>query len=220
MRIVLVEDDEGVSNAIAEFLRANGHAPTQLRFGADALTRHREADVILLDLGLPDADGLDVLRKLRRVTEVPVLILTARSDERSVVRGLRWGADDYLVKPVRAGEMLARIEAVSRRAVLREQPPPAEVRVADVRIDLDARRVYVAGAEVELTGKEFDLLAALAARRGSAVSRQRLMDEVWGDAYVAVSRSLDVHIAQLRAKIGRPELFVTIRGFGYRFGEE
>ncbi|PKW14649.1 response regulator transcription factor [Saccharopolyspora spinosa] len=217
MRVLLVEDDDGVANALVEVLAAHGHRPTRVSRGADALTRHREHDLVLLDLGLPDADGLDVLRKLRRIGPIPVVVLTARGEERMVVRGLRSGADDYLVKPVRMAELLARIEAVARRGRL----PGAvadEVQVGEVHVDLRTRQVRVDGRDVELTPKEFDVLAVLAGEAGSAVSRQRLMDEVWGDAYLAVSRSLDVHIAQLRGKLGRPELLVTIRGFGYRFG--
>ena len=145
-------------------------------------------------------------------------MLTARGDERSVVRGLRLGADDYLVKPVRLSELLARIDAVARRATA-GGPRPRTVVVGDIEVDLGARRVLVGGQEVELTAKEFDVLAALAKRPGAAVSRQQLMDEVWGDAYLAVSRSLDVHLTQLRAKIRRPELLTTIRGFGYRLGD-
>ncbi|MGW5474611.1 response regulator transcription factor [Streptomyces chartreusis] len=183
--------------------------------------RHRQADLLLLDLGLPDLDGLEVLRKLRAVSGLPVVVLTARGDERSVVRGLRLGADDYLVKPVRLAELLARIEAVTRRSATpapSAAPAPRTARAGDVEVDLDARRVTVGGAEVRLTTKEFAVLAALAGRAGTAVSRQQLMDEVWGDAYLAVSRSLDVHLTQLRAKLGRPEVLTTIRGFGYRFG--
>ncbi|MBB5153250.1 response regulator transcription factor [Saccharopolyspora phatthalungensis] len=218
MRVLLVEDDDGVANALVEVLTAHGHQPTRVARGADALTRHRDHDLVLLDLGLPDANGLDVLRKLRRIGPIPVVVLTARGEERMVVRGLRSGADDYLVKPVRMAELLARIEAVARRG--RAMPVAAdEVLVGDVRVDLRTRRVRVEDHDVELTPKEFDVLAVLAGEAGTAVSRQRLMDEVWGDAYLAVSRSLDVHIAQLRAKLGRPELLVTIRGFGYRFGE-
>ncbi|KAA5837279.1 response regulator transcription factor [Saccharopolyspora hirsuta] len=218
MRVLLVEDDDGVADALVDVLTAHGHRPTRVTRGADALTRHRDHDLVLLDLGLPDADGLDVLRKLRRIGPVPVVVLTARGEERTVVRGLRSGADDYLVKPVRMAELVARIEAVARRG--RPQAADAEeVLVGDVRVDLRTRRVRVADRDVELTPKEFDVLAVLAREAGSAVSRQRLMDEVWGDAYLAVSRSLDVHIAQLRAKLGRPDLLVTIRGFGYRFGE-
>jgi DNA-binding response OmpR family regulator len=218
MRVLLVEDDDGVADALVEALGAHGHTPTRVRRGADALTAHRDADVILLDLGLPDEDGLEVLRKLRKVSVVPVLVLTARGDERSVVRGLRLGADDYLVKPVRLAELLARMDAVARRSSARAAGGDCRiVRVADVEIDLDARRVCVADREITLTTKEFDVLAALASRSGTAVSRQQLMDEVWGDAYLAVSRSLDVHLAQLRAKLDRPGLLTTIRGFGFRF---
>ncbi|MGW7717722.1 response regulator transcription factor, partial [Streptomyces chartreusis] len=204
-----------------EARNVHGHLPTRVRRGEDLLARHRQADLLLLDLGLPDLDGLEVLRKLRAVSGLPVVVLTARGDERSVVRGLRLGADDYLVKPVRLAELLARIEAVTRRAATPTAPTAPAPRTAsagDVEVALDARRVTVGGAEVRLTTKEFAVLAALAGRAGTAVSRQQLMDEVWGDAYLAVSRSLDVHLTQLRAKLGRPEVLTTIRGFGYRFG--
>jgi DNA-binding response OmpR family regulator len=146
------------------------------------------------------------------------MVLTARDDERSIVRGLRLGADDYLPKPVRLAELLARMDAVVRRAGLRGGPPPEVVNFGDVEVDLGARRVLVGGSDAGLTTKEFEVLAVLAARPGTAVSRQQLMDEVWGDAYLAVSRSLDVHLTQLRAKLDRPGLITTIRGFGYRLG--
>ncbi|MGK3201971.1 response regulator transcription factor [Amycolatopsis sp. MEPSY49] len=223
VRVLLVEDDAGVAGALAESLHARGHPVTSVGRGADALHRHRDADLVLLDLGLPDLDGLDVLRKIRAVSPVPVIVLTARGDERSVVRGLRLGADDYLTKPVRLAELLARMDAVVRRAVAREAPADSAgdvVRVEDVEIDLGARRVLVAGHDVGLTTKEFEILAVLAARPGTAVSRQQLMDEVWGDAYLAVSRSLDVHLTGLRAKLDRPGLLTTIRGFGYRLGRD
>ncbi|GHH59323.1 DNA-binding response regulator [Lentzea cavernae] len=219
MRVLLVEDDDGVANALVEALRANGHRPSRVRRGSDALIAHRDADVVLLDLGLPDQDGLEVLRKLRKIDPVPVLVLTARGDERTVVRGLRLGADDYLVKPVRLAELLARIDAVARRSAARQQEPDDVVRVSDVEIDLQSRQVLVGGREISLTTKEFDVLAVLARRPGTAVSRQQLMDEVWGNAFVAVSRTLDVHLTQLRAKLDRPGLLHTIRGFGYRLGE-
>jgi DNA-binding response OmpR family regulator len=223
VRVLLVEDDAGVAGALAESLHARGHPVTSVGRGADALHRHRDADLVLLDLGLPDLDGLDVLRKIRAVSPVPVIVLTARGDERSIVRGLRLGADDYLTKPVRLAELLARMDAVVRRAVARAAPADSAgdvVRVEDVEIDLGARRVLVAGHDIGLTTKEFKVLAVLAARPGTAVSRQQLMDEVWGDAYLAVSRSLDVHLTALRAKLDRPGLLTTIRGFGYRLGRD
>ena len=220
MRVLLVEDNDAVASALVDVLGANGHQPTWRRFGADALTAHHHADVLLLDLGLPDIDGLEVLRRLRKISTIPVLVLTARGDERSVVRGLRGGADDYLVKPIRLGELLARIDAVRRRAPGGGAAAPAQerVQVGELSVDLDARTVEVSGKPVELTNKEFDVLAVLAAKVGSAVSRQQILDQVWGDAYLAVSRSLDVHMTTLRAKLGLPDVVQTIRGYGYRLG--
>ncbi|MEC3981694.1 response regulator transcription factor [Amycolatopsis sp. H20-H5] len=221
VRVLLVEDDAGVAGALAEALQARGHSVAHVGRGADALHRHRDADVLLLDLGLPDMDGLEVLRKVRHVSAIPVLVLTARGDERSVVRGLRLGADDYLTKPVRLAELVARMDAVVRRAGARGGDEPGEVvRIEDVEIDLGGRRVLAGGTDIGLTTKEFEVLAVLAARPGTAVSRQQVMDEVWGDAYLAVSRSLDVHLTQLRAKLNRPGLLTTIRGFGYRLGRD
>lgn len=216
MRVLLVEDDGGVADAVAGALAAHGHATVRVVRGADALVRHQDTDLVLLDLGLPDVDGLDVLRKLRKVSTTPVIVLTARGDERSVVRGLRLGADDYLVKPVRLAELLARIDAVVRRATRLDAQRSSVVRVRDLEIDLGARRVTTEDTEIELTAKEFDILAVLARNRGGAVSRQQLLDAVWGDAYLAVSRSLDVHLTQLRSKLARPGLVTTIRGFGFR----
>jgi DNA-binding response OmpR family regulator len=220
VQILLAEDDDGVAGALVEVLYDHGHVTRRVTRGKDVLTYHRSSDLLLLDLGLPDVDGLEVLRRLRAVSDLSVVVLTARGDERSVVRGLRLGADDYLVKPVRLTELLARIEAVTRRTAAAHAPRTARtVRVGDVEIALDARQVRVDGTEVELTTKEFDVLAVLARRAGTAVSREQVLDEVWGDAYHAVSRSLDVHLTQLRAKLGRPELLTTIRGFGFRLGD-
>jgi DNA-binding response OmpR family regulator len=219
VQILLAEDDDGVAAALVEVLYDHGHVTRRVRYGRDVLTYHRSSDLLLLDLGLPDTDGLDVLRALRAVSDMSVVVLTARGDERSVVRGLRLGADDYLVKPVRLAELLARIDAVTRRTAAKGASAVRTVRAGDVDVDLDARRVRVGGAEVELTTKEFAVLAVLAGRAGTAVSREQVLDEVWGDTSHAVSRSLDVHLTQLRAKLRRPELLTTIRGFGYRFGD-
>ncbi|MFI1913899.1 response regulator transcription factor [Nocardia sp. NPDC020380] len=220
MRLAVVEDDDGVGDALVEAFGVRGHRAVRMRRGADLLTAHRGFDAVVLDLGLPDADGLTVLRRLREVSTVPVVILTARSDERSIVRGLRGGADDYVVKPPRIAELLARIENVIRRAT---PPAPADtahtVHTGDVLVDLDARRVDVGGVEIPLTPKEFELVRVLVEKPGAAVSRQQLMDRIWGDAFVAVSRSLDVHMTGLRAKLDRPGLITTIRGYGYRWGE-
>ncbi|WP_280317374.1 response regulator transcription factor [Nocardia wallacei] len=219
MQLAVVEDDDGVGDALVEALTARGHDAHRLRRGADLLVAHRGYDVVILDLGLPDADGLQVLRRLREVSAVPVVVLTARSDERSIVRGLRGGADDYLVKPPRIAELLARIDNVTRRAAAATEPAARIVTTGDVRVDLAARRVEVAGRPISLTAKEFELVQALTERPGAAVSRQQLMDRIWGDAFVAVSRSLDVHMTGLRHKLDRPGLITTIRGYGYRWGE-
>jgi DNA-binding response OmpR family regulator len=217
VRVLVVEDDDGVAGAVVEALGTHGHRVERVARAVDVWAHVRDADLVLLDLGLPDGDGMEVLRRLRRITATPVLVLTARDAERDVVRGLRLGADDYLVKPVRLRELLARVDAVVRRT--RAADGAADVvEIEDLRVDMAARRATVADREVTLTAKEFDILAALARRPGAAVSRQQLLDEVWGDAYLAVSRSLDVHLASLRSKLGRPGLVSTIRGFGYRLG--
>lgn len=217
MRIAVVEDDDGLGDALVEALTEVGHAPVRMRRGADLLLGHRDVDLALLDLGLPDIDGLTVLRQLRAVSQIPVVVLTARDDERSVVRALRGGADDYVVKPARLGELRARLEVAGRRHGQSAEAPAETVTAEGIVVDLGARRVDVDGREVGLTPKEFELLAHLVTRRGEAVSRQQLMDAIWGDAYVAISRSLDVHMTSLRAKLGRPEAIATIRGYGYRW---
>ena len=216
MRVLIVEDDDSVASALADALRATGHDVDRVDSGVDALLRHHDRDVVLLDLGLRDGDGFDVLRKLRLVSRTPVLVVTARSDERSTVRALHLGADDYVVKPIRLRELLARIDAVTRR-----RPPAGAqddlVRTNGVTIDLAAHQVIGRdGTPVALTAKEFALLAVLARRVGTAVSRQQILDEVWGDAFAAASRSFDVHLTQVRAKLPSPDLITTIRGFGYR----
>lgn len=218
MRVGIVEDDDGVAGAIADGLAMHRIKSGRMSRGLDILTRHQEFDVVLLDLGLPDVDGIDVLRQLRRVSLVPVVVLTARDDERTIVRTLRSGADDYLVKPARMAELLARIEAIGRRmARSAAAPAPAARTFGDIVVDLGSRSLTIGGEPIQLTTKEFDLLAMLLEEPGAAVSRQQLMDRIWGDAFVAVSRSLDVHMNALRSKLGRSGLIETIRGFGYRW---
>ena len=216
MRILLIEDNVQFANSVADALARIGHKPFCVSRGADALMRHHDADLVLLDLLLPDCDDLEVLRKLRLVTDIPILVLTAVDDVHMVVRALHLGADDYLVKPVRQAELLARIEAVARRSRIRLEPPPRTVAAADVEIDLAARRVHAGGAEIALTSTEFEVLAALARRHGLAVSREQLMNEVWGGADPARTRGLSVHVTGLRRKLDRPGLITTIHGYGYR----
>jgi DNA-binding response OmpR family regulator len=218
MQVLLVEDDEGVASALAELLGHAGASVIRTVRGADALHRVKGCDLVLLDLGLPDMDGLDVLRTLRRASAVPVIIMTARDSDGAVVLGLRAGADDYLVKPVRKAVLLARIDAVMRRMSRvggDHTAPPGQVVAGPVTIDRERREVSVAGTRQALTRTEFQLLATLAVRQGEAVSREELMLEVWGTAVVGRSRSLDFFIGQIRHKLpGLP--LQTVRGFGFR----
>jgi DNA-binding response OmpR family regulator len=218
MQVLLVEDDEGVASALAELLGHAGASVVRAGRGADALHRVKGCDLVLLDLGLPDMDGLDVLRTLRRASTVPVIIMTARDSDGAVVLGLRAGADDYLVKPVRKAVLLARIEAVMRR--LRRvggehSGSSGPVVAGPVTIDPERREVAVAGVAQSLTKTEYQIVATLAARQGEAVSREELMLQVWGTAVVGRSRSLDFFIGQIRAKLDGLPLH-TVRGFGFR----
>jgi DNA-binding response OmpR family regulator len=216
MDVLIVEDDDAMAGALTAAVESAGHHSQRLSRGADALLSHRKFQVILLDLGLPDMDGLEVLRKLRQVTDVPILILTARDDERSVVLGLRSGADDYLVKPVKLVELLARIEAVTRRSGRRRGTPQEVIVLDDVEIDLARRSASKAGQPLALTATEFELLALLARHAGSVVTREQILDALWGDAFLASSRSLDVHLTGLRAKLQKPGFIINVRGVGYR----
>lgn len=218
MQVLLVEDDDGVASALADLLGQTGASVVRVSHGTDALHRVKGADLVLLDLGLPDMDGLDVLRTLRRASSVPVIIMTARDSDGAVVLGLRAGADDYLVKPVRKAVLLARIDAVMRRlrrATGDTPAPSAPVVAGPVTIDRERRQVTLAGASQTLTRTEFQILATLAARQGEAVSREELMLQVWGTAMVGRSRSLDFFIGQIRAKLAGLPL-QTVRGFGFR----
>jgi len=216
MRVLLVEDDDILAESVTKALLRFGHSPLRVSRGSDAVPRHHDVDLVLLDLLLPDGHGLNVLRDLRRVAVLPILVLTAVGDDRTVVRALHLGADDYLVKPFREAVLLARIDAVMRRSRIRSAPAPTVVVIGDVAIDLAARRVRVGDTEVMLTGMEFDVLAALARRRGTAVSRQQLIDEIWGDLLPGRTHALGVHLTALRRKLDRPGLIVTMHGFGYR----
>ncbi|MFB9377733.1 response regulator transcription factor [Kineococcus gynurae] len=229
MKVLVVEDDDGVAGAVVDALRTYGHAVLRVAGISEARGVLGDVDLVLLDLGLPDGDGLVLLRELRHRSRTPVLVMTARSAERDVVRALHLGADDYLVKPVRLRELLARIDVVAARAGVgagRTGPGAEEgaeevgpVVVGDLEIDLAAHRVLVGGETVELTRKEFEILAVLARRTGVVVPRQLILDEVWGDAHLGASRSLDVHLTGLRGKLDRPGLLVTVRGVGLRLGE-
>ncbi|MFJ3727249.1 response regulator transcription factor [Streptomyces sp. NPDC090045] len=229
MHALLVEDDDRMARALGTALAQRGHTVRRVGRALDALRHVHEAEFVLLDLGLPDLDGLELLRRLRTVCDAPLIVVTARCEERDIVQGLRAGADDYVVKPFRMAELMARIDTVRRRTDShsgRAGGHPADttgagggpVRTGDVEVDLAGRTVTVAGAEVRLTRREFDVLAFLAARPDEVHSREAILDRIWGDAFLAASRSLDVHVAGIRAKTGRSHLVRTVRGFGYQLG--
>ncbi|GAA2894614.1 response regulator transcription factor [Nonomuraea rubra] len=180
MRVLLVEDDDRLAAALTKALARHGHQVFRAGLAVDALRLAGGVDFVLLDLGLPDMDGLDVLRRLRRVSAVPLIVVTARTEEREVLRGLRSGADDYLVKPFRTVELMARMEAVVRRGTRPRPQRDDVVNVGDVRIDLESRQVTVAGEPVTLTRREFDLLAMLAREPGVVRGREEILDEIWG----------------------------------------
>ena len=219
-RLLVVEDDEPIARPLCDTLRSHGYEVTWVATGAEALAAANEqVDVVLLDLGLPDLDGLEVCRRLRdEHPETDIIILTARQDEVDIVLGLDAGADDYLVKPFRLHELLARV-----RARLRRQPVTGDVLTAgDVRIELGPRRVTLDGREIELRPKEFDLLTLLVSEAGSVVRRERLMAEVWDEHWFGSTKTLDIHVWALRRKLDDPDgpsHITTARGVGYRFEE-
>lgn len=218
MKILIVEDDERVADALAGFLGRAGYAVERAGDGRGALEMlGTDTEAVILDLGLPDIDGIELCRRIRTVSGVPILIATARSQVHERIRGLRAGADDFLVKPYDVQELLARIEAVTRRTqAIGGELGQVGIDIDGVRIDLVARRVLVDGEPVELTRKEFDVIAVLARYPGVAVPRERLIREVWNTDWQSFARSLEVHVASLRRKIGRPALIETVRGIGYR----
>ncbi|SBT41581.1 response regulator transcription factor [Micromonospora narathiwatensis] len=214
MRVLMVEDDLRVASALGAALRRRGYTVIPATTVAEAATAG-PVDLVLLDLNLPDRDGLELCRQIRRENEdVAIIAVTARSEERDRVAGLRAGADDYVVKPFSMAELQARIEAVLRRTARAARAETA-LEVGDLRVDLNARRVWLSGREVSLTRKEFDLLMALARQAGTVVSRERLLMDIWQTTWKA-GHTLDVHVAALRGKLADAGLVETVRGVGYR----
>jgi DNA-binding response OmpR family regulator len=226
-RILLVEDDDGIARPLAAALEGDGYEVVRASTGRQALAEPTAGvAAVVLDLGLPDIDGLEVCRKLRQgAPGVPVLVLTARTTEADVVVGLDAGADDYVTKPFRLAELLARLRALLRRSEsVAGTPPSGEVRAQDVRVDLDARRAWRGTHELELSPKEFALLALLVAEAGRVVDRARIMRDVWDTTWLGSMKSLDMHVSWLRRKLGDdaagPRYLTTVRGVGFRFEQE
>jgi two-component system, OmpR family, response regulator RegX3 len=214
--ILLVEDEEDIAALVRAYLERDGFRVLWATRGTEGLAELERNDVRLaiLDLQLPDADGFDICRAIRTSSRLPVVMLTARDEAVDRVTGLELGADDYVTKPFSPRELTARVRAVLRRV----EPDETDdrLRAGDVELDRKARTATVAGAEVELTGREFDLLWHLAARPGIVVTRSQLLDRVWGIEFPGGTRTVDVHVGQLRQKLGRPKLIRTVRGTGYK----
>ena len=224
-QLLVIEDDERIRSALIRALRERGHAVSSAGTPLAGLRQAVEdrPDLVVLDLGLPDLDGRELLRMLRAVSAVPVIVATARDDDDSVVQALDAGADDYVLKPFPAAQLEARIRAVLRRAAGAADAAGAAVTVADLVVDPRARRVTLAGRPVDLAPKEFDQLAYLAARVGSVVTRRELLAEVWQLPYGGADKTVDVHLSWVRRKLGEsaaePRLLQTVRGVGVRLAE-
>jgi two-component system, OmpR family, response regulator RegX3 len=229
MRLLLIEDDDRIAQPLTEGLGRYGFTVDRVRTGAAGLANAAAApDLVLLDLGLPDMDGLDVCRSLRARSPIPIIMITARGEEADRVAGLELGADDYMAKPFGVRELVARIRAVTRRTgALPAMPPgpdttsaapatPAPQRLGPLHLDRRTRQVSVEGCEVALTPREFDLLAFLAQDPGAVHSRQQIMDAVWDPHFFGPTKTLDAHIAALRRKLGDPAWITTARGVGFR----
>jgi two-component system, OmpR family, response regulator len=214
--VLVVEDEHAIASLVRTYLTREGYRVVCVGSGGEALTElmRQSPRIVVLDIGLPDMDGFEVCRRIRSRSTVPIVMLTARDEEPDRVAGLEVGADDYVLKPFSPRELVARVKAILRRT---EAAPQAETLELDgVALRREAHDVEVDGRGIDLTAKEFDLLAYLLENPGIVHSRERLLDRVWGLAYPGGTRTVDVHVAQLRRKLGRPELIRTIRGAGYK----
>lgn len=219
VRLLIVEDDDTIADPLVRSLRAEHFDVEWVRTASGALNAP-QADLVLLDLGLPDRDGAEVLRELRRRSPVPVIVVTARGQEAERVTGLNLGADDYVVKPFSFSELVARIWAVLRRTTVDRTPDLNVQLVGKLEIDHRSRVVRVDQSVITCTPKEYAILELLAQDPGSLVTRQELVDKVWGTNWYGTTKMIDVHVAALRKKLGRPELIETVRGVGYRLGAD
>jgi DNA-binding response OmpR family regulator len=224
-KVLVVEDEAKIARLVRDYLEHAGFETVVVGDGEAALASVRRSapDLVVLDLGLPGRDGLDVARDLRRTSGVPIVMLTARGDEVDRVVGLELGADDYVVKPFSPKELVARVRAVLRRTRAARAGGPEVLRVADVEVDLPRMRVTVAGRPVELTPTEFQLLATLVREPGRVFTRGQLLDAVHGVAFESYERAVDAHVKNLRRKLeptpGRPRYLLTVHGVGYRFAD-
>jgi two-component system OmpR family response regulator len=215
--ILVVDDEANIADLVDMYLRKEGFRVVSAGTGEDALAaaRRERPRLVVLDVGLPGIDGLEVCRRLRADSNIPVIFLTARDSEIDRILGLEMGGDDYLTKPFSPRELVARVKAILRRSEA-SAPAPEVLEVGGAVIDLGRREVRANGAVVDCTGKEFELLRYLAENRGRALSRQQILDGVWGYGWYGDARTVDVHIAQVRKKMGGAVAITTVRGVGYR----
>ncbi|MCH0540230.1 response regulator transcription factor [Streptomyces sp. MUM 203J] len=217
LRVLVVEQDARAAESLVMGLRRHGYEAENVATGAKALQSYTDADLILLDLDLPDLDGLEVCRGIRAAADTPIIAITARDTELDRVLGLQAGSDDYMVKPYGFRELMARIEAVMRR--VRPHSPAAHVITSGpLSIDARTRQVSLDGRLIEVTRKEFDLLYLLASQPETVVSRKQLMTQVWDDSWSRPGRTIDTHVSSLRGKLGSSRWIITVRGVGFRFG--
>jgi DNA-binding response OmpR family regulator len=212
VHVLVVEDDPAISAPLVAGLQRNGIEATCVHLAAMVLDSLPGKDLVILDLGLPDDDGLSVLRAIRKLSDIPVIVATARGDEMDRIIGLEIGADDYVVKPFSVRELAARVRAIARRRVVE-----APLEGNSISLSRNKREVTLAGEVVELTMKEFELLAVLMEEPGRTVPRQELYSRVWDPVWIGSGKTLDVHIAGIRKKLGDPTYIETVRGVGYRF---
>lgn len=216
-RVLVVEPDEQWAEPLIRILRRNGHDAHVVADGLSALKEHHRHEIVLLDMELPDVDGLDVCRSIRAVCDTPVLAVTFRDSELDRILGFQAGADDYVVKPYGVPELLARISAVMRRA-RPSRPASPHVRLGPLTIERETRSVLLHGRSVPVTLKEFELLLILASQPGAVVSRRQILQQVWQDTDIRRSRTIDTHVSSLRRKLGSANWIITVRGVGFRLG--
>ena len=221
-KILIVDDEPSIVNLVSAYLKPEGYEVYTALDGPSGLKAARafKPDLILLDVMLPEMDGIEILTRLRRESDVYIIMLTAKTEETDKVIGLTVGADDYVTKPFSPRELVARIKAALRRLQSSDPKDGEVLSFTHVRIDTAARQVTVDDQLIELTAIEFDLLRVLAENRGRVLSREQLLDKVWGGSYYGEMRVVDVHLGHVRQKIGYPELIATVRGVGYRFEDE
>lgn len=221
-RILIVEDEINIATPVKTYLERAGFDVSHALTGTDALRMidGQSPNLIVLDLNLPDIDGLEVCRRIRAASQVPIIMVTARDDDIDKIVGLEVGADDYLTKPFNVRELVARVKAILRRAPVTPQPIGGVLIHGSVSIDRSRHEVMVAGEEVQFAPKEFDLLWALLAERGNVLTRDQLLESVWGYTFVGDTRTVDVHVRQLRRKLGDACPIVTVWGVGYKVSDD